>query len=204
MAPLLLSLLLTSLTIVGVAAPAPRQQPDSPGLLPALRAGGYVLLFRHALTDQSQADTDRRTLENCQTQRNLSDAGRAQAVTLGQGIRAQGIPLGRILASPYCRTLETARLAFGDAEPSPDLTSEDPDEGAEGRARMTAALKGLLGMVPDPGTNTVLVTHNLNIGDATELDIDEGEAIVVLPDGAGGFSVVTRVLAGGWASLPDH
>lgn len=189
------------------AAPA-RAQADTPdvplagpALLDALRGGGNVLLFRHAATDYSQSDTDRQNLAACETQRNLSDAGRAQARAIGEAIRRLGIPIGTVLASPYCRTLETARLAFERAEPSADLVSQLSDEGPDGRARLTAALRALLARPPGPGTNTVLVSHALNIEDAIGRDIEEGEAAVARPDDAGGFAVVARVEAGGWNAL---
>jgi phosphohistidine phosphatase SixA len=204
--PLLLYLALTVLLTIGpilgtAPAVASAEQLEGRALVEALRGGGYVLLFRHAATDYSQNDVDRQNLENCATQRNLSSQGREQAVAIGQGFRRLQIPVGMVLASPYCRTLETARLAFGVAEPSPDLISELSDDTSGGRERLTASLRGLLARPPEPGTNTVLVSHTLNIQDAVGLDIEEGEAVVASPDGAGGFTVVARVRAESWDQL---
>jgi broad specificity phosphatase PhoE len=196
--PLVITIWLLAGTVIAAA-------PDEPlagqALLDALRGGGYVLLFRHAATDLSQSDVDRRNLENCPTQRNLSEQGREQSAAIGQAFRRLGIPVGRVLASPYCRTLDTARLAFGDAEPSADLVSQLSDDGPGGRQRLTAALRSLLAAPPEPGQNAVLVTHVLNIDDALRFEIEEGEAIVVRPDGNGGFTIVARVLAEAWDTL---
>ena len=52
-------------------------------------------------------------LHDCRTQRNLSDEGRAHARQVGEAFRAQGVPVAQVLSSPWCRCLETARLAFG-------------------------------------------------------------------------------------------
>ena len=183
------------------AAAAPAGQLQGRALLDALRGGGYVLLFRHAATDYGQSDVDKQNLENCQAQRNLSEQGRQQAAAIGQALRQLQIPVATVLASPYCRTLETARLAFDSAEPSADLISELSDDASGGRERLTAALRGLLASPPEPGTNTVLVTRTLNIQSAVGLDIEEGEAIVTSPNGAGGFTIVARVLAEGWPLL---
>ena len=106
----------------------PRPGP-SPAVLERLRRGGYVLAFRHAATDFSMTDTTR-DLRDCSRQRNLSAQGRRQARTIGISFRRLGIPVGRVLASPYCRTRQTARLAFGRASPSPDLISARPSRAA--------------------------------------------------------------------------
>jgi phosphohistidine phosphatase SixA len=76
--------------------------------------GGHVLLIRHERTNAFIPDRDDYQVENCASQRNLSIAGAANAVENGGVIRFLDIPMGEILASPMCRTLETARLLFGD------------------------------------------------------------------------------------------
>jgi broad specificity phosphatase PhoE len=191
----ILRIVMSTLIVVGIAGTlrpsVAEAQPDGSSLVDGPRRGGYVLLFRHAATDFSQRDSDRQRLENCATQRNLSDDGRAQAALIGQRFRELEIPVGAVLASPYCRTLETATIAFGRVEPSAELISELSDDTTGSRERLTAALRAMLAQAPEPGTNTVLVTHTLNIEDATGLDIEEGEAIVALPDGAGSFTVTT-------------
>src|SRR5262245_46603291 len=94
----------------------PRHEPGGAELLAALRQGGYVLYFRHAATDFSQNDEKMKRYEDCADQRNLIDRGRADARAAGAAIRALKIPVERVLASPFCRTVETAQLMFGRAE----------------------------------------------------------------------------------------
>ncbi len=62
-------------------------------------------------------------LDDCSTQRNLSDAGRREARQIGLAFRARGVVVDRVLASPWCRCVETARLAFGSAEIAPALSN---------------------------------------------------------------------------------
>ncbi len=150
-------------------------------LIAGLREGGYVIYFRHAATDFSQSDTDRQDLTDCATQRNLSDAGRANARTIGEGIRALGIPIGDVLSSEYCRTRETAEIAFGRVSPTRDLTSRASTTDPAARAERIEALRRLLTTPPAPGTNTVLVGHMFNLADATGVAIAEGEAAIFLP-----------------------
>ena len=80
-------------------------------LIERLRQGGAVMFIRHADTAGQPCDaygSDRAR------QRNLSAAGRAQAVALGQRIEALGIPVAwPVLASPVYRARDTAELAFG-------------------------------------------------------------------------------------------
>jgi hypothetical protein len=78
-----------------------------------LRRGGVVLAIRHAATDFSKPDQDPVDLKDCRTQRNLSAAGRRDARRIGQGARRLQLRIGAVLSSPFCRTRETARLAFG-------------------------------------------------------------------------------------------
>ena len=110
--------------------PAPRRN-LSAKLLSELRQGGYVLFLRHASTDFSQNDSRMTSFEDCATQRNLTDKGRAEARALGEHVRRLKIPIGEVLASPFCRTMETARLAFGKARATNEvrggpLSADDP------------------------------------------------------------------------------
>src|SRR6202035_2867623 len=75
--------------------------------------------------DHSQVDRGVR-LEDCTTQRNLTDRGRDHSRALGEAIRSLGIPIGAVLASPMCRTMETATLAFGTALKSPAVREGGP------------------------------------------------------------------------------
>lgn len=167
------------------------------GLVEALLSGGYVLYFRHAATDMTQSDTSSANLADCSTQRNLTEQGRADALALGAAILELGIPIGEVRSSAYCRTRETALLAFGEAVTSTDLTGFPSDLTEE----RTATLRILLSTPPASGSNSVLVAHNLNIGAAAGLDLAEGEAAVFLPLGGGNFQLVGRVLPGDWEML---
>src|SRR2546428_3647747 len=100
--------------------PAPAM--DLPSLVRALQGGGYVIYFRHAASDQSSPDSpERLDLENCATQRNLSQKGREQAQVIGKAFAALGIKVAAVLSSPYCRCVDTAKLAFGKAVVAHDL-----------------------------------------------------------------------------------
>ena len=170
-----------------------------PELLAALRAGGYVLYFRHADTDHSQNDQRMTSVDDCTTQRNLTDRGRDHARALGEAIRALGIPIGAVLASPLCRTVETAMLAFGTAQKAPAAREGGPlPPGSPGRF---PALRALLSTPVAPGTNTVVVAHAYPYFSLVGGQfLSEGEADVLRPRG-GDFEVVARVGLRQWREL---
>jgi phosphohistidine phosphatase SixA len=170
---------------------------EGTALVEALRRGGYVIYFRHAATDRTQTDTDTQNLENCQTQRNLNDQGRADAQVIGEAFRRLGIPVGQVLSSGFCRARDTAQLAFGRAEITPDLTGFP----SALREQRIAALRDMLSTPPQAGTNTVLVAHGFNIANTADISIAEGEAAIFAPLGAEGFALVARVLPEEWSTL---
>ena len=170
-----------------------------PKLVSALQRGGYVVYFRHAATDFSQTDTTR-NLADCTKQRNLIPEGRADATAIGKAFRALRIPVGQVLASKYCRTRQTARLAFGRVHTSDDITSIASVSDEEQERRLDA-LRGLLATTPRAGTNTVLVAHLFNIQGAADVSLEEGEAAVFEPLGDRRFRLVAKVRPRKWTTL---
>lgn len=154
-------------------AGAPAQADDA--LWRGLRDGGYVLVIRHA-TSPGSGDPANFRLDDCTTQRNLSDGGRAQARRMGETLRAYNVPIGRVLSSRWCRALETARLAFGRVEGEPAL---DQFYKPEEREERTAAVRALIAGAPQNGSNLVLMTHQPNITALTNLSVEEGEIVVM-------------------------
>ena len=156
-----------------------------------LRGGGHVILMRHAATDRTLGDPPGFRLEDCATQRNLIEEGRAQARRLADVLRSRAIPIGRVLSSQWCRCLETARLAFGRAEPWPALNGGPRD--ADRVAARVRELRGLLA-TPPSGGNLALVTHGFNIRDATGEMPVEGGLIVFTPLGGDRFAIAGRLV----------
>jgi len=181
-----------------VSSPDPAHALEGAALVEALRAGGYTLYFRHTATDFTQNDRAASAPGDCATQRNLSEAGRAQAREIGDAVRALGLPVGDVIASPFCRTMETGRLMFGRAEPSTVV------RGYEGMSPANAdytRLVALLASPPAAGTLRMITSHgNPFRAIAGPPYLDEGEAAVLKPAGAG-FVVVARIKRGDWASL---
>ena len=155
-----------------------------------LKAGGNVLLIRHAATEPGLGDPPNFLLGDCRTQRNLSDAGREEARRVGRTLKWRAVAVSELRSSRWCRTLETAELAFGHP-PVPwealDSLHKDPDREAE-RTRAVAALVATV----RPPQNIALVTHNFNIRALTGISPSTAEIIVVRGEG-GKVVVVGRL-----------
>lgn len=161
-------------------------------LLGQLRSGGYVIYLRHSMTDTSRSDADPIDINDCATQRPLSDAGRVLARKIGEAFRNAQIPAGHVVSSPLCRAVETAALE------SPELTRTTsgalwyslavPKDEAD---RAAAMVRRMLGTPPDDGTNMVIVGHSSNLKEASGVwPKKEGGAMVFRPDGHGDFALI--------------
>lgn len=157
-----------------------------------LKDGGQVILIRHTITTHGTGDPSGMRLEDCGTQRNLSEEGRRDARRIGDAFRRRGIPVARVLSSPWCRCLETARLAFGVAESWQPLSNLYGR--SENRAAQVRQLEGLVGERRTPG-NVVLVSHGSTIAALTGVAPTPGELVVVTPQGGGRFTVAGQFTA---------
>jgi broad specificity phosphatase PhoE len=194
-----LSILLAAL----IAGPAWGQSAMAPAeLLQTLRGGGYVIVFRHGGTHADQADTDPLNHDNVAKQRHLNERGRAEAQAVGEAFRKAGVPIGKSYASRFQRAVETARLIAGkDPQGMLDVTEGGLVVSPNENNRRAQAFRALVATPPDPGTNTLIVSHKPNIIDAFGKDwfeIKEGEASIFKPEGGGKSTLVTRVQIGQW------
>jgi phosphohistidine phosphatase SixA len=184
---------------------APSAEPSrEEGLLSALRDGGYVIHFRHTATDWASDDEHPVVLSDCDTQRNLSAEGRRQAHDIGEAIERLDIPIGRVLSSPFCRALDTARLAFGRAQIEATLENLETAETDAERELRTAGLRRLLAAPPRGGTNTVLSGHGWNIEAVADVTTEEGNAYIFRPAPEDGVALVATVTPADWDELTER
>lgn len=156
-----------------------------------LKAGGQVVLMRHAITTPGVGDPPGMHLDECATQRNLSDDGRRHARQIGETFRARAIPVDRVLSSPWCRCIETAKLAFG-GEPRIEASLGNLFGRPDNRAHQLREMTALVGERRSGG-NLVLVSHGSTISALTGVSPDTGEMVVVTPAGGGRFTVAGRL-----------
>jgi 8-oxo-(d)GTP phosphatase len=156
--------------------------------LALLDTPGHVLIIRHALAPGT-GDPDHFLLDDCATQRNLSDEGRTQARQLGERLRDAGIGPARVYSSRWCRCLDTAReLGVGPVIPLPVLDSLFGKGRKEVTVR-TRELRGFLGGLA-PGEPVILVTHQANIRGLLDRPTASGRGMVLRVDARDGIRVV--------------
>lgn len=193
--------------ICSILRPASAEAPmTGEALIDAVRQGGYNLYFRHVRTDWSQHDRIEKAggWTSCDPARarQLSRAGRETARAIGRAIKAVNIPVGRVLASPYCRTVETAKLMnVGPVESTTAVINMRSADYVGGRDAVVRTARELLSTPPAPGTNTVIVAHGNVAREATPVYPGEGECVVFRPDGQGNFSVAGRLTPDQWIKL---
>ncbi len=180
------------LLCIATAIPASAQD-----LRATLVEGGVTLYVRHAATDHTQSDRDDDALADCSKQRNLTDEGRAQARAIGESLRAMHVRIGEVLSSPYCRTLETARLIAGHATASREVLGHMTPGGAPDYS----SLETILATPPESGTVRIVVAHgNQFLALAGPPELAEGEAALVRGDGTR-WKTLMRIAPSRWAGL---
>ena len=163
---------------------------DEATLWQALRDGTHAAIVRHALAP-GIGDPDAFDIDDCTTQRNLSDAGRAQARRLGERFRQNGIDMASVYTSAWCRCVETAELlGLGAVENLPPLNSFFRN--FERSAPQTEALNRWLAD-RGPGQPLVMVTHQVNISALVGAGVTSGEMVIFRQDPAGGIEVLGRI-----------
>lgn len=175
-------------TLTGPQAQAHAATPPDAAAL--IGAGGVVVAMRHA-DAPGNFDPPGFRLGDCATQRNLGELGRAQAARIGQWFRERRLAPGAVRSSPWCRCLDTARLAFGGAAAWDVLGSPRGSPPAVNAARLPA-LRAALAAVP-AGRFEVWVTHMFVLADFVGQGAASGEALVLRAATDGGVEIVARV-----------
>ena len=150
-----------------------------------LATSDHLLMIRHAYAP-GVGDPPGYSLERCETQRVLNQAGREQAVRIGQWLRARGVKEASVLTSIWCRCRETAELLqLGKPTVLPALASffDQPTKAPE----QNAALQAFVAQQRKAkGTQAIiLVTHHVNIQAFMGQAIGSGDLVLVRVDEQG-------------------
>ncbi|MBV7294998.1 histidine phosphatase family protein [Corynebacterium sp. TAE3-ERU12] len=180
---------------------------DDEELLEGLQDGGMVVFIRHGQTEKDYADQASRelNLDDCSTQRALSEKGWDQALEIGAAFKKAEIPVGEVVSSEYCRAWQTAQLAFGKYDKDAALnfakSEEYTDEQIE---QMKDGITPYLSDKPAKGENNIIVGHDDVFEAATGIYPDpQGVAYVIQPKGDGKFELVAKLMPQDWTNLAD-
>jgi phosphohistidine phosphatase SixA len=191
---LVLGCLLHLALLSGAGSALAAQSPQEARLVQAVKQGGVTILIRHSATDPGTGDPPGFKLNECSTQRNLSDGGREQARRLGKWFRDIGVAPTSVKVSPWCRTRETAMLAFGRAEDWSALANLLSDRSRQ--EDQTRQVRAAIAAGADRAVD-VFISHGVSISAFIDVYLQQGEMVVVRRSGAGGdrgIEVVGRLL----------
>jgi len=196
------------LIAVGGASGAAGEELEGEALVEALRGGGYTIYFRHAATDWSLDDRVEKAGDwlSCDPKkmRQLAPEGRETVRRIGEAMRALRIPVGKVLASEYCRAWQTARLMdLGPVTRTRRIMNMRAVAHAGGREAVIRRARSVLAEPPPEGTNTVIVGHGNLMRAATGAYAGEGGSGVYAPraDSAQGFELVAELSPEDWLRL---
>ena len=157
----------------------------------ALKEGGKVILLRHTQVVIGEG-IGRLAPGNCAEEVNLTPHGVEQAKRLGEAFRAHGVAVGEVLSSPYCRAMDTGKLAFGRATAVEYLKAPGTVSGSQAEANNERVLQEILNHRGP--SNLVMITHDLNIANIVlePGNIGMGAFFVLQPNGAD-FTIIGKI-----------
>lgn len=201
--PLFVALAVLSQSAMAAEPAAFVEKPAGPGVVKQLRGGGYVLYMRHGNTDTSRPDrVPSVDLNDCSTQRPLTEEGLRVAAQVGEAIRRAGIPVGEVLSSPLCRAKESAAAAFGKNFTVDNLLMYTANMTSEEKKPVIDETRTLISTPVFSGTNRVLVAHAPNLMDLMGyFPKPEGTVVIFRPLGNGGFEYLGSIAPQQWQEV---
>jgi len=145
-------------------------------LINELQNGGKLIFIRHAYAPGG-GDPDNFEINDCKTQRNLSDAGRIQSLKIGNFFKANKIMFSKVYSSEWCRCKETAFLAFKKYETKNFLNSFFSKQFADNRQKQIIDFKKFIANW-DEDQNLIFVTHYVVISEILNYAPSSGEIVI--------------------------
>ena len=128
-----------------------------------LKEGGKLIFIRHAYAPGG-GDPENFNINECSTQRNLSESGKIQSKKIGNFFTDNRIKIDNVYSSEWCRCKETAYLAFKDFKTKSFLNSFFSTKFAQNKnTQMRDFQKFLLNW--DEKNNLIFVTHYVVISE---------------------------------------
>ena len=145
-------------------------------LINELQKGGKLIFIRHAYAPGG-GDPDNFDINECATQRNLSDAGRVQSQKIGNFFEENKIPMGIVYSSEWCRCKETASIAFKKYETKNFLNSFFSAKFANNKKKQINDFNEFIRNW-DKDQNLVFVTHYVFIAEILNYAPSSGEIVI--------------------------
>ena len=162
--------------IILISLTTPIKADLNKNLLNQLEDGGKLIFIRHAYAP-GNGDPNNFNLNDCSTQRNLSNIGRKQAQYIGTFFRENKIKIDKVLSSEWCRCKETAKIAFDDYSTNSFLNSFYSSKYAKNKDKQIKELNSYLKKY-ESSENLILVTHYVLISEVLNYGPSSGEIVV--------------------------
>ena len=145
-------------------------------LIEELKNGGKLIFIRHAYAPGG-GDPDNFDINDCKTQRNLSDSGRIQSQKIGSFFEKNKILIGKVYSSEWCRCKETAFIAFEKFETKNFLNSFFSKKFANNKKKQIIDFDKFISTW-DKDQNLVFVTHYVVIAEILNYAPSSGEIVI--------------------------
>ena len=145
-------------------------------ILESLKEGGKIIFIRHAYAPGG-GDPQNFNINDCSTQRNLSDEGINQSKLIGEFFKTNKIKIDKVLSSEWCRCKDTAKFAFNDFETFDALNSFFSAKFAKNEKKQIMDLKNYIKNWKS-NKNLILVTHYVVISSILNIAVSSGEIVI--------------------------
>ena len=145
-------------------------------LINQLEDGGKLIFIRHAYAP-GNGDPAGFNLNDCSTQRNLSDDGRKQALNIGEFFTKHKIEIDKVLSSEWCRCKETAKIAFKNYSTNSFLNSFYSSKFSKNKDKQVKAFNYYVKNL-ESNKNLIFVTHYVFISEVLNYGPSSGEIVV--------------------------
>ena len=145
-------------------------------LINQLEDGGKLIFIRHAYAP-GNGDPAGFNLNDCSTQRNLSEDGRKQAQRIGEFFDKNKIEIDKVLSSEWCRCKETAKIAFKNYSTNSFLNSFYSAKFFKNKDKQIIAFNNYVKNFKSK-KNLILVTHYVFISEVLNYGPSSGEIVV--------------------------
>ena len=145
-------------------------------LINQLEDGKKLIFIRHAYAP-GNGDPDNFNLDDCFTQRNLSDDGRKQAQIIGEFFTKNKIEIDEVISSEWCRCKETAKIAFKNFSTNSFLNSFYSSKFSKNKDKQVKELNSYIKNLKSK-KNLIFVTHYVLISEVLDYGPSSGEIVV--------------------------
>ena len=164
------------LLILFISVNLPIKAYSNQNFIKELKKGGKLIFIRHAYAPGG-GDPSNFDINDCNTQRNLSNSGREQARNIGVFFQENNIQIENVYSSEWCRCKETALIAFNKFEKKEFLNSFFSSKFSKNKHSQIKKFKKFI-KDWNGDKNLIFVTHYVVISEILNYNPSSGEIVI--------------------------